>query len=80
MKNIYQQLCRDESGGILSSEYLVLGALLTLGLVVGMSAVRDTLVSEMEDYAAALLGLDAGQVGNVGTTFVGSEGGVILGP
>lgn len=75
MRELYKQLSRDELGGILSSEYLVLGALLTLGLVVGMSAVRDTLVSELEDYAAALLGLDAGQVGPVGTTFMGSEGG-----
>lgn len=76
MKTILRQLCRDESGAILSSEYLVLGALLTLGLVVGMSAVRDTLVSEMEDYAAALLGLDAGEVGGVGTVFKGNEGGI----
>ena len=77
MKDLYKQLSRDESGGILSSEYLVLGALLTLGLIVGMSAVRDSLVSELEDYAAALLGMDAGQVGPVGTTFVGNEGGIV---
>ncbi len=72
----FQELWCDESGGLLSSEYLVLGSLLTLGLVVGISATRDSLVSEMEDFAAALLGLDAGEVGPVGTTFVGNEGGI----
>ena len=76
MRELGKQLFRDESGVILSSEYLVLGALLTLGLVVGMSAARDTLVSELEDYAAAILGLDAGEIGPVGTTFVGNEAGI----
>jgi len=76
MKKLWKQIGRDESGGILSSEYLVLGALLTLGLIVGMSAVRDSLVTELEDYAAALLGIDNGQVGGVGTVFKGNEGGI----
>ncbi|MEO8493451.1 MAG: hypothetical protein ABI614_00160 [Planctomycetota bacterium] len=74
MIQLYKRFSRDESGGILSSEYLVLGALLTLGLVVGMSAVRDTLVSEMEDYAAALLGLDDGEIAGF-TSFKGNERG-----
>jgi len=72
----WRKLWYDERGTLLSSEYLILGTILTLGLIVGISSARNALVSEMEDYAAALEGLDTGQVGPAGTTFVGNEGGI----
>jgi Flp pilus assembly pilin Flp len=71
-----KRLWLDESGTLLSSEYLILGTLLTLGLIVGISAARNAIYSELEDYAAALEGLQAGEVGPAGTTFVGTEGGI----
>jgi len=45
-------------------------------LVVGINAARMAIYSEMEDYAAALEGLQAGEIGPAGTTFVGNEGGI----
>ena len=74
-RNLHR-LWTDESGSLLSSEYLILGTILTLGLVVGINAARMAIHSEMEDYAAALEGLQAGEVGPAGTTFVGNEGGI----
>ena len=73
---LWKQLWSDESGSLLSSEYLVLGTILSLGLIVGASAARNSIVSELEDYAAAIAGLNAGEVGPAGTTFVGAEGGI----
>jgi len=64
---------RDEAGSLLTSEYLILGAILTLGLVTGISATRNSLVSEFEDYAAAILGLNTG--GLAGTSDVVFDGG-----
>jgi hypothetical protein len=54
---MWKRLWQDDAGTLLTSEYLILGTLLTLGIVVGVSATRDTLVSEYEDYAAAIMGL-----------------------
>jgi len=68
-----QAFWRDEIGSLLTSEYLILGTLLTLGLVAGISATRNSLVSEFEDYAAAILGLNTG--GLAGTSEVVFDGG-----
>ncbi len=78
-------LWTDECGSLLSSEYILLGSLLTLGLVVGMTAARNSLVTEMEDYAEAisslnLLNLTPGQgsggiAGTSNVTFEGAESG-----
>ncbi len=78
-------LWTDERGSLLSSEYILLGSLLTLGLIVGMTAARNTLVTEMEDYAEAIDSLNlagvaapTGSQGIAGTnnvTFEGTESG-----
>jgi Flp pilus assembly pilin Flp len=57
---MWRRFWRDDAGTLLTSEYLILGTLLTLGIVVGVSATRTTLVSEYEDYAAAIMGLWVG--------------------
>ena len=59
MQNV-KRFWNDESGSLLTSEYLILGALLTIGLVVGFTAARDAIVSELEDYAASICELDYG--------------------
>ena len=75
----------DERGSLLSSEYVILGTILTLGMIVGISAARDSLVTELEDYAEAILSLNlagvappTGSGGIAGTTevvFTGHESG-----
>ena len=53
-------LWRDECGGLLSAEYVLLGTLLTLGVIVGLSAVRNAIVQELADLAAAICAIDTG--------------------
>ena len=60
---LVRRLWRDEAGALMSTEYILLGTLLTLGLIVGISATQTSLLSEMEDYAVAILGLNTGEVG-----------------
>ena len=55
-----RSLWHDENGSLLSSEYIILGAILTIGLIVAFSSARDAIVSELEDYAAAICELDYG--------------------
>lgn len=76
MANIWQRLWRDESGALLASEYLILGTLLTIGLIVGISSAQTALVTELEDFAQAILGINAGEVGPAGTVFKGNEQGI----
>ena len=74
MKTI-NRLWNDENGSLLTSEYLILGTILTIGLIVGINAAQVSLVSELEDYAAALLALNNGANPAVAPTFLGAEQG-----
>jgi hypothetical protein len=50
--NVYhlaQQLWHDDCGGIITAEYLMLGSVLTIGTVSGMTAMRDATVEEMRE-------------------------------
>jgi hypothetical protein len=73
-----RRLWRCQSGAILSSEYLILGTLLALGLIVGFSAARDAIVSELRDYADAISGINNGEVLGPGEFFVGNEQGTSI--
>lgn len=68
-------LWRDEFGSLLTSEYLILGTILTLGMIVGINAAQTSLVSELEDYAAAIYALDNGSNDAAPPTFLGAENG-----
>ena len=73
-----QQLWRDEAGAVMSTEYLILGTILTIGLVAGISAMQDSILAELEDYAAAILGIDCGGLdGENEMLFIGQEEGAI---
>lgn len=47
-----RRLWRDEMGGLLSAEYLLLGTLLAIGLIVGVTAVEDALIAKISQIAA----------------------------
>ena len=66
----------DDSGAILSAELVLLMTITVIGLIVGMVAVRDMVVSELADVGAAIGSLNqsyafAGTSGTAmdGTTF-----------
>ncbi len=48
---------RDERG-VLSFEWILLITVLTIGIVGGISAVRDAVISEMGDVAGAMVAVD----------------------
>ena len=55
---MFKQLWNDESGGIISSELVLVGTIMVIGTTVGLSAVRDAVLSEMGDLADAVGVLD----------------------
>ena len=60
----------------MSTEFILLGTLVTIGLIVGISATQTSLLTELEDYAAAILGIDCGGLNGFNDgTFSGNEGG-----
>ncbi len=44
----------DDSGFLLSSESVIMGTLLVLGLIVGVAEVRNAVVEELGDYSQAV--------------------------
>lgn len=49
-----RRLLLDESGFILSTESVLLGTLVVLGLIVGLAEVRNAVVQELGDYSQAV--------------------------
>ena len=49
-----RRLLLDESGFILSTESVLLGTLVVVGLIVGLAEVRNAVVQELGDYSQAV--------------------------
>jgi Flp pilus assembly pilin Flp len=60
MQKLFAQLWSDDNGALLSSEFLFMAALLVIGIIIGLSAVRNAVNAELTAYANALLALDLG--------------------
>ena len=45
------QFWNDESGGLIAAEYLLLGTLLTIGLISGIRVVQSALLANLQDIA-----------------------------
>ena len=54
MKNPAQTLWNDEAGFIVSIELILIATIAIIGLITGMTAVRDAVVSELSDVAGAV--------------------------
>lgn len=55
---ILRALWIDEAGFVITSELLVIVTILVLGVMVGLIAIRDAIVQELGDIAAAIGNLD----------------------
>jgi len=53
MANIATQLWNDEAGFIISAELVLVGTILVLGMVVGLSELSHGVNQELEDVASA---------------------------
>jgi hypothetical protein len=51
-------LWQDEAGFVITSELLLIVTILVIGLIVGLVVVRDAVVQELGDVAAAIGALD----------------------
>jgi Flp pilus assembly pilin Flp len=54
--NLFRKLWKDDQG-VVTLEYLVLGTILALGLIVGVTAVEGALNVELTELANAILAL-----------------------
>ncbi len=51
---VLKRLWNDEAGFVVSTELILLATVAVIGLLVGMAAVRDGVVSELSDVAGAV--------------------------
>lgn len=58
MKLTLTELWNDDRGFLITAELVIIGTLLVLGLVVGLTSVQTALVSELSDVGQAIGGLD----------------------
>ncbi|MEW4456210.1 hypothetical protein AB1L30_26330 [Bremerella sp. JC817] len=71
MLNVMKKLWNDERGFVNSTELILIATLAVLGLIVGLASLRDSVVQELGDSAAAV-----GQVNQSYSVFVDSNGAV----
>ena len=57
MKKLLKRIWRKDDG-VLTFEWILLITVLTIGVVGGLSAVRDAVISELGDLAEAIVSLD----------------------
>ncbi len=57
VKNVLKRQMKKRKG-VLTFEWILLVTLLTIGIVGGLSAVRDAIIDELGDVAQAMLALD----------------------
>jgi hypothetical protein len=56
--NLFVRLWRDDCGALLALEWVVLATIMVIGIMTGLTAVRQGVIAELHDVANAVLGLD----------------------
>jgi hypothetical protein len=54
VRNLMRSLWREDAGGLVSAEYLLIGTLLTIGLLVGIAAVQSALLTKLGELATLI--------------------------
>jgi Flp pilus assembly pilin Flp len=57
VKSMFNRVWKEDEG-VLTFEWILLITVLVIGIVGGLSAVRDALITELGDVAAAMISLD----------------------
>ena len=55
-----KQLWNDEAGVIVSAEIVIVGTILVIGAITGLSSLRDAVITELADVGAAVAALNQG--------------------
>lgn len=56
--NLWRKLRNDECGGVVSAELVLVGTLMVIGILPGIVTVRDAILTELADLAAAISAAD----------------------
>ncbi len=54
MRNLMNRLWKDEGGFVISFELILIATLLVLGIIVGLTSVRNATVNELSELATAV--------------------------
>lgn len=54
IKNCLKKLWQDDAGFVVSSELVLIATILVIGIIAGQTAIRDAVVGELADVAAAI--------------------------
>ncbi len=52
------KLWNDDSGALIATEWVFVATILVLGIITGLVAVRQAVISELEEFANAVLALN----------------------
>ena len=58
MQQLVKQLWRDEAGFVVSTELVLIATIVVIGMVTGLTTVRDAVVTELADVAGAVAEID----------------------
>ena len=80
--NLLRQMWRDEHGFVISSELVLVATILVIGMITGLTSVRDQVVQELADVAGAIAvvnqsysynGVTAHTASTAGSSFTDAE-------
>ncbi len=60
MQNLIQRFWQDDQGALIASEYLFVGTILVIGVVVGLAGLREAINSELTELGNAVLAISQG--------------------
>lgn len=75
MNSLFRKLWQDEAGFVVSTELVLIATIVVIGLVAGLSTVRDQVVTELADVADAISALDQSYSWGAITAHCGSVSG-----
>jgi Flp pilus assembly pilin Flp len=58
MKTLFQRLWKDDCGALIATEWVFVATILVLGIITGLIAVRQAVISELTEFANAVMALD----------------------
>jgi Flp pilus assembly pilin Flp len=78
MRSVLLRLWRDDSGALLSFEWILLATILVLAMVVGLKSVQQAVLNELEDLANAIGSINQTYTYSGVSGCCGSVGGAIF--
>ena len=78
MRKFLHQLWKDEHGFVISSELVFVATILVIGMVTGLSTVREQVLGELGDVADAISEIDQSYAYSAVTGHASSTAGVVF--